>query len=112
MTYFSSYMLGRNYFGRPNGLFGATTNEQPEETSPHNAVRYQPSIEDVISVKGNLMKRTRLPLEIVDAVIDFAEYWPHTTTIWPGPQASVRAGSDHENRFMVSYIPLLHRTLH
>lgn len=39
---------------------------------------YSPTIKDVFCVKATL--RVKLPLEIIDAIIDFAEYWPHVTS--------------------------------
>ncbi|POS82875.1 hypothetical protein EPUL_005162 [Erysiphe pulchra] len=37
---------------------------------------FQPSVEDVLATKESLLNK--LPIEIVDFIIDFAEYWPHT----------------------------------
>lgn len=36
---------------------------------------YLPEVNDVLSVKD--IFSDRLPLEIIDSIIDFAEYWPH-----------------------------------
>lgn len=64
---------------------------------------YQPSIGDVFVVKDILFKKCRLPLEIIDVVIDFAEYWPHTSTIRTGGELKVAAGRPlYENQFIVS----------
>jgi hypothetical protein len=41
---------------------------------------YQPSIADVLVVKSMLTKGLQLPLELVESIVDQAEYWPHTTT--------------------------------
>lgn len=76
--------------------------EQPERTWTPLEPRYQPSIEDVLSVKDSLMKKFRLPREIVDPIIDFAEYWPRCTTTKSGPTTSIRAESDQNNRFLVN----------
>lgn len=38
---------------------------------------YSPTVKDVFRVKATL--RAKLPLEIIDVIIDFAEYWPHVT---------------------------------
>ena len=40
-----------------------------------------PSMGTIYWLKGFLVKR--LPVELVDLVLDHAEYWPHTTTIRP-----------------------------
>src|SRR4051812_24918155 len=73
--------------------------------------RYQPSIEDVLTVKDvflSLLPETPLPLELIDAIIDLAEYWPHTSTTLPPDRREtyVRAGGDDENRFMLRSLPI------
>ncbi len=40
-----------------------------------------PSMSTILWLKSFLIKR--LPLELVEQVLDHAEYWPHTTTIGP-----------------------------
>ena len=42
---------------------------------------YKPSVFDVVTVKDALHKKSSLPYELVDYIVDLAEYWPHTTTI-------------------------------
>ncbi|RKF63725.1 hypothetical protein OnM2_023007 [Erysiphe neolycopersici] len=37
---------------------------------------FQPAVGDVLAAKASLLNK--LPIEIVDTIIDFAEYWPHT----------------------------------
>ncbi|KAK4236019.1 hypothetical protein C8A03DRAFT_17285 [Achaetomium macrosporum] len=49
--------------------------EDDAGNSPH-----EPSIADVLVVKAMLNKALNLPPEIVNAIIDFAEYWPHSST--------------------------------
>lgn len=66
--------------------------------SPH-----QPSISDVLDAKDTIFTKSGLPLEIIDVIIDFAEYWPCTTTIRTGEEISIRAGRPAtENQFIVS----------
>jgi hypothetical protein len=60
---------------------------------------YNPSVEDVFHVKTILHKISSFPLEIIDAIIDLAEYWPHASTVYSSP-TRVLSGSG-ENRFMV-----------
>lgn len=42
-----------------------------------------PTIQDVLQVKALLQRASIavLPLEVIDMIIDFAEYWPHTSNI-------------------------------
>jgi len=70
------------------------------KTPPH-----QLSVKDVFEVKQLLFDRSGLPLELIDVVIDFAEYWPYTSTVLsPRPESPlyVRSGAGHENVFLVS----------
>jgi hypothetical protein len=41
---------------------------------------YEPTVADVLVTKAMLTKALTLPPEIVDTIVDLAEYWPHTTT--------------------------------
>jgi hypothetical protein len=61
---------------------------------------YNHSVEDVLQVKTILHNVSSFPLEIIDAVIDLAEYWPHASTVYSSP-TRVLSGSG-ENRFLVS----------
>jgi hypothetical protein len=80
-------------------LFGPEMDDIDSSTPPHG-----PSIGDVLLVKDVLFRKLGLPLEIIDVVIDFAEYWPHTSTIRTGgEEIKVRAGRPlTENQFIVS----------
>lgn len=82
-------------------LFGTT---MAEPSSPH-----APSISDVFAVKDIFFSRFALPLEIIDGIIDLAEYWPCTSTVRAGGannaggQVSIRAGRPTtENQLIVS----------
>lgn len=79
---------------------------QPETPEPEEEIpQYQPSIADVLETKQFLYDHCKLPAELVDVVIDFAEYWPHTssvTAIDPDNPILVRSGGQGENRFLVS----------
>jgi len=70
------------------------------DSSDTSAGDYQPSPFDVIAVKTMFLKRYSLPNELLDAIIDFAEYWPHTTSKMAS-ETLVRSGSDHENKMLV-----------
>ena len=58
---------------------------QTEEALDQAIVKFDisefPSVGTIIWVKSILIKR--LPLELVELVLDHAEYWPHTTTVRP-----------------------------
>lgn len=87
-------------------LFGTTienhTDEEGEPCSkPYSSDRYRPSVRDVIGIKEALHKKSTLPYELVDTIVDMAEYWPHTTTTTQ-QETRVRAGHDRENMFIVS----------
>jgi hypothetical protein len=65
--------------------------------------RYTPSIQDILEVKQILTEKGALPLEIVDTIVDFAEYWIKTTTCRTRGQVTVRAGGEFENTLLVSW---------
>lgn len=68
--------------------------------------QYAPNIEDILAVKQILIEKGKLPLELVDTIIDFAEYWVKTTTCRTNGEVSIHAGREHENKLLVSVIPL------
>ncbi|KAL1841056.1 hypothetical protein VTJ49DRAFT_7440 [Mycothermus thermophilus] len=64
---------------------------------------YEPTVADVLVTKAMLSKA--LPLEVVNIIIDLAEYWPHTTTVMTDA-SSARGSSKHENVFVLRSPPL------
>lgn len=83
-------------------MSGTSLNET--NTSPH-----EPSVADVLEVKDILRLERCLPVELIDTIIDYAEYWPHTTTTTSG-QNIARGNTPKENLFIVSIRPLHLRT--
>ncbi|KAL2161018.1 hypothetical protein VTH06DRAFT_8731 [Thermothelomyces fergusii] len=84
-----------------------------ESTTPAQD-QYEPSFADVLVTKAMLSRAFRLPPEIVDTIVDYAEYWPHTTTQVDATDDSLAArGSIHsekehvrENVFLLRSPPL------
>ncbi|KAH8589721.1 hypothetical protein B0O99DRAFT_636447 [Bisporella sp. PMI_857] len=76
-------------------------------TSPtkDDPLGYSPSVEDVLAFKDLLLNQFDLPLELIDTIVDYAEYWPHTSTT-TNTSSSVMAGRDGENRFILRSYPL------
>lgn len=78
-------------------------NETEATSSTSTVTPHQLSIKDVFEVKQLLFDKFDLPLELVDVVIDFAEYWPSVTSqIRSERPIQVRSGAGHENVFLVS----------
>ena len=70
-------ILNRAY---PFRIFSDETGESSQsDTEPVSLWRYEPTFSDVIVVKAMLNQALTVPVEIVDQIVDFAEYWPHTT---------------------------------
>ena len=68
-----------------------------------SSVFESPSPNDVLEVKNVLLKAFVLPLEIIDAIIDYAEYWPRTTVSTAGEIFAVGGhGNPREDTFVVS----------
>ncbi|KAL2150194.1 hypothetical protein VTH82DRAFT_7870 [Thermothelomyces myriococcoides] len=69
---------------------------------------FEPTVADVLVTKAMLRKAFDLPQEIVDSIIDYAEYWPHTTTQvdYPNDSLVARGSSGPENIFLIRSPPL------
>ncbi|CAD6502030.1 BgTH12-02273 [Blumeria graminis f. sp. triticale] len=93
-----------------------------EDTTPskQRSVYHRPSVADALAVKEILL--AKLPMEMVDTIIDSAEYWPHTSVALEQGQPenssqnktsiSIVAGTN-ENCFLLrsyplGYIPKVH----
>ncbi|KAF2203380.1 hypothetical protein GQ43DRAFT_390081 [Delitschia confertaspora ATCC 74209] len=66
----------------------------------------EPTIQDVLTVKDILARYIQLPAELIDIIIDFAEYWPHTTSF---PHIQYKVGltyRDEENILITRSLPL------
>lgn len=74
------------------------------EADNHPTFSYSPNVDDVLDVKAGLIEKFELPLELVDTIIDFAEYWPHTTSKTIS-STTVHAGNG-ENRFLLRSYPI------
>ncbi len=88
-----------------SALPNMSTSAEPEASLVdvrYESNRYTPSVKDVLKVKAILFHKLSLPLELVDTVIDFAEYWPRTVTSRSGGQLNIQSGSERENTLIVS----------
>jgi hypothetical protein len=107
MTSFAGrYLYNTLFRPRPSHAAGGVNRIQDEKRETHENQEdfepYEPSFEDVFSVKTMLSGSFELPLELVDTIIDHAEYWPHASVIRTGEDFTIRAGAGHENQFLVS----------
>ncbi|CAG8955753.1 hypothetical protein HYFRA_00011619 [Hymenoscyphus fraxineus] len=103
--------------GRYQYLFNPPLNaenaEESSEDSSTDDTEYSPTVEDVLDVKQIFVERD-IPLELIDSIIDFAEYWPHTSSFirsYPDKDIIIRGQSGHEDQLLlrtppVGYIPL------
>ncbi|KAL2062269.1 hypothetical protein VTL71DRAFT_6535 [Oculimacula yallundae] len=95
-----------------------TTSNAPEPTMDENVAtsfygsdRYTPSVEDVLSTKETLFQAFKLPVELIDTIIEFAEYYPCTSVCRTSGELHVRSGGagvggSTEDRFLVRSLPL------
>lgn len=65
---------------------------------PHT---YKPSAMDVVVTKMMLAQGLHLPAEVVLSILDFAEYWPHTSATLDSSFITM-SGGHRENKFVVS----------
>jgi hypothetical protein len=93
-----------NFFSAISTALFGTTDETPDSAYVpiFDSERYAPSVQDILAVKKILTKKGDLPLELVDTIIDFAEYWVRSTTVRTGGEISVQAGRERENKLLVS----------
>jgi hypothetical protein len=100
-------LVGWLYNNLSYAIFGAV--DMDYASARYTSDRYKPSVEDVVHVKEAMHSKSRLPYELIDAVVDMAEYWPHTTTILP--RSVIVKGGRHfeENQLLVSLSLLLER---
>jgi len=64
---------------------------------------FQPTILDIILVKGYFSKVSRpLPVELIDQILDDASYWPHSsvTLEWDAVAASGTVSEKQDNMYM------------
>lgn len=100
-NYVYETLLGAPKQERP----GQDTEDDGENFEVYGPERYRPSVDEVIAVKEALHKKSTLPFELVDSIVDMAEYWPHTTTI-NSQLTTIRAGRNHEDLLMLRSYPL------
>ncbi|KAI1003938.1 hypothetical protein K3495_g4270 [Podosphaera aphanis] len=69
---------------------------------------YQPKPMDVLRTKSIITKK--LPIEIVDLIIDLAEYWPHSCVTLASKESDtpirIPSGGNHENTFLLRSYPI------
>lgn len=97
--------LYSNIMGPTFGTAPTTEDEEPSTSrvAMHQPGEFEPFLEDVLEAKKDLFRGLKIPMELVDAILDYAEYWPHTTTVRRGGEMSVMTGRERpEDEFVVS----------
>lgn len=61
---------------------------------------------DLLVTKMMLQQGLKLPAEVVLSILDFAEYWPHTSATLDRPFVTL-SGGERENHFVVSSVSSL-----
>lgn len=64
-----------------SSVLRAAKEPSPPENEP---TEYHPNVEDVFRVRALLLSISSFPLELIDTIIDVAEYWPCSTTLNTG----------------------------
>lgn len=97
------------YSNITNAIFGTTPTTEDEEPSTSRVPmpgQFEPFLADVLEAKNDLHTGLKIPIELVDAILDFAEYWPHTTTVRRSGEMTIRTGRGHrEEEFIVCFSP-------
>lgn len=79
----------------PRGVISTDASHEPGGADIATSIVggvYNPSVQDILEVKEIIREASGMPLELLDAVIDFAEYWACSTTKMLSPK--VAAGTD------------------
>ncbi|KAL7906530.1 hypothetical protein GGI35DRAFT_458348 [Trichoderma velutinum] len=80
--------------------------DSPVQRHSEGDKSYEPSIVDIAVVKAMLYRAKKLPPDLIDAILDMAEYWIHSTTHLDD-RISIMGGSEaRENRFLLRSYPL------
>jgi hypothetical protein len=96
---------GPNRLGR-RGFFPPGQNQQPSRSLPDEeeepeSLEYEPTIREVLVVKEQLQRKSSLPIELIEAILDDAEYWPHTSTSITGRKTILAGKETEESQFLV-----------
>lgn len=94
--------------GIPFNRFENMPNRQGR--SPDRKIIHEPTPKDCIKVKNIIAKASNFPPEVVDIVMDFAEYWACSVasidyTVTASRCHTIHGGRSNENQLLVS--PLL-----
>ncbi|RPB23898.1 hypothetical protein L211DRAFT_838358 [Terfezia boudieri ATCC MYA-4762] len=70
----------RSTFGGLQETSSSSSSNEPTSAnnamvSDHDDGVYNPSVQDVLTVKEIIQKASNMPLELIDEIIDFAHYW-------------------------------------
>jgi hypothetical protein len=89
------------HFMMVNGIAPVAPTALDLTNDPEPLPKYEPSSpKAVVEVKGLLLKK--LPLKLVDAAIEYAEYWPCTTVTTGGRTTTAASYGPPSDMFIVS----------
>ncbi|KAL7947600.1 hypothetical protein V8C42DRAFT_318221 [Trichoderma barbatum] len=93
-----------------SALRALSLNEVPRDSPVRRHVEgdkpYEPFLVDIAVVKAMLYHAKKLPPDLIDTILDMAEYWIHSTTQLHD-RISILGGSEaRENRFLLRSYPL------
>ncbi|KAI0848487.1 hypothetical protein F5Y00DRAFT_86554 [Daldinia vernicosa] len=101
-----------NLRGRRRPLIPNLNRHQPPPVKPRIfTTTYEVTPEDITEVKDILVKARNLPLELVDIILDDAEYWVCSSTIIDHDDSesgriSIHGAREGENQFLLRTKPL------
>jgi hypothetical protein len=95
------HRLGRRRFFPP-GFIEQPESEPTAEKSEPETPQYEPTLTEVLVLKEKLQQKTRLPIELIESIVDLAEYWPHTSSIFNERKNVIAGTEEKESQFVVS----------
>lgn len=93
--------LGRRRFFPPGPIQQPKQEPEAEEEEPETP-QFEPTLKEVLLLKEELQQKTRLPIELIESIIDLAEYWPHTISTFNERKRVVSGREEDESQFIVS----------
>lgn len=101
---------------QPDEAQPSEENDDDEDDRDDDHEQFHPSPVDIRVVQIMLSRSFKLPVDLVDAIFEDAEYWARSVSVIdyqaaPGAHMIIRGSSATEDKFLVSMVPYLSRPL-
>ena len=103
--------LRRRQWPQSTGSAGTSIASFPTPSSPDSP--YKPAILDVIKLRHYLLKASdyTIPIQLIDEIVDYAEYWPHVSATKTHPLIA-RGATAHSDVLVIRTPPICSLATH